>query len=123
MAPGSYDSPDEQEQIREAAKKSEIPNDVYEAELFRLQTEFVKLQEWVQLSLDPATSAQVVDLADVTVEGVGPVCDRRFTDAAKASSNSRSLSLSSSGAGPTTTSSSPARPIVWHSSGKPSEIA
>ena len=27
-------------------KKSEIPNDVYEAELFRLQTEFVKLQEW-----------------------------------------------------------------------------
>ena len=30
-------------------KKSEIPNDVYEAELFRLQTEFVKLQEWVRL--------------------------------------------------------------------------
>ena len=29
---------------REAAEKSEIPNDVYEAELFRLQTEFVKLQ-------------------------------------------------------------------------------
>ena len=30
-------------------KKSEIPNDFYEAELFRLQTEFVKLQEWVRL--------------------------------------------------------------------------
>ena len=29
-------------------KKSEF-NDVYEAELFRLQTEFVKLQEWVRL--------------------------------------------------------------------------
>jgi polyphosphate kinase len=27
-----------------------IPNDVYEAELFRLQTEFVKLQEWVRYS-------------------------------------------------------------------------
>jgi hypothetical protein len=73
--------------------------------------------------LGPATSAQVVDLADLTVEGVGPVCDRRLTDAAKASSNSLSLSLSSSGAGPTTRSSSPARPIVWYSSGKPSEIA
>ena len=30
--------------------KSKIPNDVYEAELFRLQTEFVKLQEWVRFS-------------------------------------------------------------------------
>ncbi|MDT5339362.1 MAG: polyphosphate kinase [Mycobacterium sp.] len=29
-------------------KKSRIPNAVYEAELFRLQTEFVKLQEWVR---------------------------------------------------------------------------
>src|SRR6187551_2709355 len=28
--------------------KSKIPNDVYEAELFRLQTEFVKLQEWAR---------------------------------------------------------------------------
>jgi polyphosphate kinase 2 len=28
--------------------KAKIPNDVYEAELFRLQTEFVKLQEWVR---------------------------------------------------------------------------
>ena len=32
-----------------------VPNDVYEAELFRLQTEFVKLQEWVR-----ATGARVV---------------------------------------------------------------
>jgi polyphosphate kinase 2 len=31
-------------------KKSEIPNKVYEAELFRLQTELVKLQEWVRAS-------------------------------------------------------------------------
>jgi polyphosphate kinase len=30
--------------------KSEIPNKVYEAELFRLQTELVKLQEWVRAS-------------------------------------------------------------------------
>jgi polyphosphate kinase len=29
---------------------AKIPNDVYEAELFRLQTEFVKLQEWVRHS-------------------------------------------------------------------------
>jgi polyphosphate kinase 2 len=28
--------------------RRKIPNDVYEAELFRLQTEFVKLQEWVR---------------------------------------------------------------------------
>jgi polyphosphate kinase len=28
--------------------KSKLANDVYEAELFRLQTEFVKLQEWVR---------------------------------------------------------------------------
>src|ERR1700727_2410345 len=30
--------------------KAEIPNKVYEAELFRLQTELVKLQEWVRAS-------------------------------------------------------------------------
>src|ERR1700683_4612255 len=30
--------------------KSEIPNKVYEAELFRLQTELVNLQEWVRAS-------------------------------------------------------------------------
>ena len=32
----------------EKPPKAKIPNDVYEAELFRLQTEFVKLQEWVR---------------------------------------------------------------------------
>ena len=33
----------------ESSKKTpKIPNEVYEAELFRLQTEFVKLQEWVR---------------------------------------------------------------------------
>ena len=40
------------------AKKTsaaKIPNDIYEAEVFRLQTEFVKLQEWVK-----ATGARVV---------------------------------------------------------------
>ena len=36
-------------------KKRKIPNDVYEAELFRLQTELVKLQEWVR-----ETGARVV---------------------------------------------------------------
>ncbi|TPG34515.1 polyphosphate kinase 2 [Mycolicibacterium hodleri] len=30
------------------SKTAKIPTDVYEAELFRLQTEFVKLQEWVR---------------------------------------------------------------------------
>ncbi|UMB72410.1 polyphosphate kinase 2 [Mycobacterium paraterrae] len=37
----------------EKAKKtapSKIPEDIYEAEIFRLQTEFVKLQEWVKFS-------------------------------------------------------------------------
>lgn len=38
-------------------KKRKIAADVYEAELFRLQTEFVKLQEWVR-----ATGARVVVL-------------------------------------------------------------
>jgi polyphosphate kinase len=40
------------------AKKSspaKIPNDIYEAEVFRLQTEFVKLQEWAK-----ATGARIV---------------------------------------------------------------
>ena len=36
-------------------KKAKIPNDVYQAELFRLQTELVKLQEWVR-----ETGARVV---------------------------------------------------------------
>lgn len=38
-------------------KQHKIPNKVYEAELFRLQTEFVKVQEWVR-----ATGARVVVL-------------------------------------------------------------
>jgi polyphosphate kinase len=38
-----------------APAKPKIPDAVYEAELFRLQTEFVKLQEWVR-----ATGARVV---------------------------------------------------------------
>src|SRR3978361_114906 len=33
---------------KKKSKKSKLPNDVYEAELFRLQTEFVKLQEWAR---------------------------------------------------------------------------
>ena len=36
-------------------KEPKVPNDVYEAELFRLQTELVKLQEWVR-----ATGARIV---------------------------------------------------------------
>ena len=39
----------------EAKSAPKVPNDVYEAELFRLQTEFVKLQEWVK-----ATGARIV---------------------------------------------------------------
>jgi polyphosphate kinase 2 len=38
-----------------AATTAKVPNDVYEAELFRLQTEFVKLQEWTR-----ATGARIV---------------------------------------------------------------
>jgi len=33
---------------KKSAAAPKIPNDLYEAELFRLQTEFVKLQEWVR---------------------------------------------------------------------------
>jgi len=33
-----------------AKATSKVPNDVYEAELFRLQTEFVKLQEWTRIT-------------------------------------------------------------------------
>ncbi len=40
---------------KKTGKKTKLPNDVYEAELFRLQTELVKLQEWVR-----ATGARVV---------------------------------------------------------------
>ena len=36
-------------------KARKIPNEVYEAEIFRLQTELVKLQEWVR-----ATGARIV---------------------------------------------------------------
>jgi polyphosphate kinase len=36
------------EKKKKKSSKPKIPNDVYEAELFRLQTEFVKLQEWVR---------------------------------------------------------------------------
>jgi polyphosphate kinase 2 (PPK2 family) len=32
----------------EKNKKNKISNDVYDAELFRLQTELVKLQEWAR---------------------------------------------------------------------------
>ena len=39
----------------DARPAPKVPNDVYEAELFRLQTEFVKLQEWVK-----ATGARIV---------------------------------------------------------------
>ena len=40
---------------KKAIKGTKIPKDVYEAELFRLQTELVKLQEWVR-----ETGARVV---------------------------------------------------------------
>ena len=39
----------------DAKSAPKVPNDVYEAELFRLQTEFVKLQEWVK-----ATGSRIV---------------------------------------------------------------
>ena len=38
-----------------ATATAKVPNDIYEAELFRLQTEFVKLQEWTR-----ATGARIV---------------------------------------------------------------
>ncbi|PRC44055.1 polyphosphate kinase 2, partial [Mycobacterium sp. ITM-2017-0098] len=40
---------------KKKSTKSPLPKDVYEAELFRLQTELVKLQEWVRV-----TGARVV---------------------------------------------------------------
>jgi polyphosphate kinase 2 len=46
-------SNNEPEPVTTATAK--VPNDVYEAELFRLQTEFVKLQEWTR-----ATGARIV---------------------------------------------------------------
>jgi polyphosphate kinase len=36
--------------VKHKPSKPKIPNDVYAAELFRLQTEFVKVQEWVRYS-------------------------------------------------------------------------
>jgi polyphosphate kinase len=45
----SYDSPTSKNRPERPLNKSEIPNDAYAAQLFRLQTEFVKLQEWVRL--------------------------------------------------------------------------
>ena len=39
----------------DAKSAPKVPNDVYEAELFRLQTEFVKLQEWAK-----ATGSRIV---------------------------------------------------------------
>jgi len=41
-------SNNEPEAVAKATPK--VPNDVYEAELFRLQTEFVKLQEWTRIT-------------------------------------------------------------------------
>src|SRR3954453_4492029 len=37
------------------SKKGKIPNDVYEAEIFRLQAELVKVQQWAR-----ATGARIV---------------------------------------------------------------
>ena len=46
-------SNNEPEPVAKATAK--VPNDIYEAELFRLQTEFIKLQEWTR-----ATGARIV---------------------------------------------------------------
>ena len=46
-----------QKQGKAKSPRARIPNVVYEAELFRLQTEFVKLQEWVR---DTGTRVAVV---------------------------------------------------------------
>jgi polyphosphate kinase 2 len=46
-------SNNEPEPVEKATPK--VPNDIYEAELFRLQTEFIKLQEWTR-----ATGARIV---------------------------------------------------------------
>src|ERR1700757_56116 len=39
-----------QRKKKKSKQPIKLPNQVYEAELFRLQTEFVKLQEWVRFS-------------------------------------------------------------------------
>ena len=52
------DSAMPKEESGSAAKAApKVPSEVYEAELFRLQTEFVKLQEWTK-----ATGARIVVL-------------------------------------------------------------
>src|SRR6201992_1220215 len=49
MSTATNDSaPAKSKKKSKAATAPKLPNDVYEAELFRLQTEFVKLQEWVR---------------------------------------------------------------------------
>src|ERR1700722_11155035 len=40
------------QRTKRGTPKRKLSNDVYEDELFRLQTEFVKLQEWVRYSGD-----------------------------------------------------------------------
>ena len=40
----------DKKRAKQKSTRSKISNEVYEAELFRLQTEFVKLQEWVRES-------------------------------------------------------------------------
>ena len=45
------------ESSSDAKSAPKVPSEVYEAELFRLQTEFVKLQEWTK-----ATGARIVVL-------------------------------------------------------------
>src|SRR6201999_981629 len=56
MSTATNDSaPAKSKKKSKAATAPKLPNDVYEAELFRLQTEFVKLQEWVRY-----TGARVV---------------------------------------------------------------
>src|SRR6201992_304675 len=51
MSTATNDSaPAKSKKKSKAATAPKLPNDVYEAELFRLQTEFVKLQEWVKFS-------------------------------------------------------------------------
>jgi polyphosphate kinase len=44
----SYDSLVSKNKSGKQLKKRKIPNEIYEAELLRLQTEFVRLQEWVR---------------------------------------------------------------------------
>jgi polyphosphate kinase 2 len=54
-APGSNGESAKPKKSKTKPTAAKIPNAVYDAEIFRLQTEFVKLQEWVR-----ATGARVV---------------------------------------------------------------